>query len=205
MFLELASGGFGRGLTSGARFQRRIRIVDSCGDVFSDAGANPAASIRLTCVSPSANRRFAHGEPAHRGECPERAQRVEGRLAFGEPHVRSWRATDAFHPGSNCRDSRPSVTPSPKCGSLRRSRTAERSTIRRACSGASCTRPREECGPLSATLWARWFRIFRISVRQGLQLRQSGNEGISDRYADWRTAWRRDRVQAGAVTAATFA
>ena len=33
-----------RFLTPEARFQKRIRIVDSCGDVFSDAGANPAAS-----------------------------------------------------------------------------------------------------------------------------------------------------------------
>ena len=30
--------------TPGARFQKRIRIVDSCGDVFSDPGANPGAS-----------------------------------------------------------------------------------------------------------------------------------------------------------------
>jgi len=37
-----------RFFTSGATIQKRIRIVDSCGDVFSDAGANPAAStIRL--------------------------------------------------------------------------------------------------------------------------------------------------------------
>jgi hypothetical protein len=35
---------FRRFLTPGATFQKRIRIVDSCGDVFSDAGANPAAS-----------------------------------------------------------------------------------------------------------------------------------------------------------------
>src|SRR5262245_4819638 len=31
--------------TPGARLQKRIRIVDSCGDVFSDPGANPGASI----------------------------------------------------------------------------------------------------------------------------------------------------------------
>ena len=31
--------------TPGTRFQKRIRIVDSCGDVFSDPGANPGASI----------------------------------------------------------------------------------------------------------------------------------------------------------------
>jgi hypothetical protein len=31
--------------TSEARFQKQIRIVDSCGDVFSDPGANPGASI----------------------------------------------------------------------------------------------------------------------------------------------------------------
>src|SRR5262245_7411043 len=37
-----------RFFTPGARFQKRIRIVDSCGDVFSDPGANPGAStIRL--------------------------------------------------------------------------------------------------------------------------------------------------------------
>ncbi len=34
-----------RFFTPGARFQKRIRIVDSCGDVFSDPGANPGASI----------------------------------------------------------------------------------------------------------------------------------------------------------------
>src|SRR5687768_2755901 len=33
-----------RFFTPGATIQKRIRIVDSCGDVFSDAGANPAAS-----------------------------------------------------------------------------------------------------------------------------------------------------------------
>ena len=34
--------------TPEARHQKRIRIVDSCGDVFSDPGANPGAStIRL--------------------------------------------------------------------------------------------------------------------------------------------------------------
>jgi hypothetical protein len=43
--LELASGGFGRVLTPGARHQTRIRTVDSCEDVFSDPGANPGASI----------------------------------------------------------------------------------------------------------------------------------------------------------------
>ena len=31
--------------TPGARHQKQIRIVDSCGDVFSDPGANPGASI----------------------------------------------------------------------------------------------------------------------------------------------------------------
>ena len=36
-----------RFFTSGARFQRRIRIVDSCGDVFSDPGANPGASTNF--------------------------------------------------------------------------------------------------------------------------------------------------------------
>ena len=34
-----------RFFTQGARFQKRICIVDSCGDVFSDPGANPGASI----------------------------------------------------------------------------------------------------------------------------------------------------------------
>jgi hypothetical protein len=33
--------------TPEARFQKQIRIVDSCEDVFSDAGANPAASTSL--------------------------------------------------------------------------------------------------------------------------------------------------------------
>jgi hypothetical protein len=33
--------------TSGATIQKRIRIVDSCGDVFSDPGANPGASTIL--------------------------------------------------------------------------------------------------------------------------------------------------------------
>ncbi len=45
--LELAPGGSGRGFTSGVRFQTRIRIVDSCEDVFSDPGANPGASTNL--------------------------------------------------------------------------------------------------------------------------------------------------------------
>src|SRR5688572_3939843 len=36
-----------RFFTPGATIQKRIRIVDSCGDVFSDAGANPAASTSL--------------------------------------------------------------------------------------------------------------------------------------------------------------
>ena len=37
-------GGSGRFFTPGATLQKRIRIVDSCGDVFSDPGANPGAS-----------------------------------------------------------------------------------------------------------------------------------------------------------------
>ena len=44
---------FCRFFTPGTRQQRRIRIVDSCGDAFSDGGANPPASTRLR--SPSAS------------------------------------------------------------------------------------------------------------------------------------------------------
>jgi hypothetical protein len=38
--------------TPGTRFQKRIRIVDSCGDVFSDPGANPGASIYQFAAGP---------------------------------------------------------------------------------------------------------------------------------------------------------
>ena len=45
-----------RFFTPGATLQRRIRIVDSCGDVFSDPGANPGAStIRLASGASEAN------------------------------------------------------------------------------------------------------------------------------------------------------
>ncbi len=43
-FPGLASGGSGRAFTPGATLQTRLRIVDSCGDVFSDPGATPGAS-----------------------------------------------------------------------------------------------------------------------------------------------------------------
>ena len=44
-FSGLAAGGSGRFFTPEATHQKRIRIVDSCGDVFSDPGATPGASI----------------------------------------------------------------------------------------------------------------------------------------------------------------
>src|SRR6186997_2008354 len=47
---------FCRFFTPGTRQQRRIRIVDSCGDTFSDGGANPPAStIRLANEVSEAN------------------------------------------------------------------------------------------------------------------------------------------------------
>ena len=46
-FSGLASGGSGRFFTPEATHQKRIRIVDSCGDVFSDPGATPGASTNL--------------------------------------------------------------------------------------------------------------------------------------------------------------
>ena len=57
--LGLAPGGSGRGFTSGVRFQTRIRIVDSCEDVFSDPGANPGASTNLPSLSLTAQLRLA--------------------------------------------------------------------------------------------------------------------------------------------------
>ena len=60
--LELAPGGSGRGFTSGARFQTRIRIVDSCVDIFSDPGANPGAStIRLAALRAARSWQAASG------------------------------------------------------------------------------------------------------------------------------------------------
>jgi hypothetical protein len=41
------SGGSGRFFTPGTTLQKRIRIVDSCGDVFSDPGATPGASTNF--------------------------------------------------------------------------------------------------------------------------------------------------------------
>ena len=46
-FSGLASGGSGHFFTPAATIQKRIRIVDSCGDVFSDPGATPGASTNL--------------------------------------------------------------------------------------------------------------------------------------------------------------
>ena len=80
--LGLAPGGSGRGFTSGARFQTRIRIVDSCVDVFSDPGANPGASTNL--------RSACQAKVAHRS-----AQR-EGGLFLSAPSF-GWQATLRSH------------------------------------------------------------------------------------------------------------
>src|SRR6476469_8114552 len=70
---------FFRLFTPGATLQRRIRIVDSCGDVFSDPGATPGASTtRLGRFAPS----LVAGPSPHRGVWPAHARlrsvRVEG-------------------------------------------------------------------------------------------------------------------------------
>lgn len=82
--LGLAPGGSGRGFTLGARFQTRIRIVDSCEDIFSDPGANPGAStIRLAAFSAARSwaGRVTSGAPNGALSEPD-GSRVEGHLGL---------------------------------------------------------------------------------------------------------------------------
>src|SRR4029453_14830925 len=68
-----------RFFTPGARFQKRIRIVDSCGDVFSDPGANPGASIY------SFARGRLRGSPGARLTSDSRANEQLSRVEFRAP------------------------------------------------------------------------------------------------------------------------
>ena len=77
--LGLAPGGSGRGFTSGARFQTRIRIVDSCEDVFSDPGANPGASTNLRS---HVTRRLPAVAPRAKAGCPCLRRASAGKPTF---------------------------------------------------------------------------------------------------------------------------
>jgi putative endonuclease len=73
-----------RFFTSGATTQKRIRIVDSCGDVFSDAGANPAAStIRLAALCAARSWQAASCAPASNGVLSEAPRAPSRRTTLG--------------------------------------------------------------------------------------------------------------------------
>ena len=74
----MAAGALGS-VSNRLRHENGDTHVGVCDDVFSDAGSTPAAStIRLTSRFAFANREVRSWQAIGQGECPDRAQRVEG-------------------------------------------------------------------------------------------------------------------------------
>src|SRR5215213_1335935 len=74
----MATGALGS-VSNRLRHENGDTHVVICDDAFSDAGSTPAAStIRLCSRLPSAKRELRSWQAIRQGECPERAQRVEG-------------------------------------------------------------------------------------------------------------------------------